>query len=96
MISEDIRSKLAIWADSKPTVAVVYAFGSRAKGTNRPDSDLDLAFEFVSEVDCALSELIENANRWKSELTALLGVRVKDLRLRNDKSVENPMVIWRR
>ena len=96
MISEEIRSKLAIWAASKPTVAVVYAFGSRAKGNNRPDSDLDLAFDFMSEVDCELSELIENANFWKSELAALLGVPVTDLYLRNDESVENSIVIWRR
>ncbi len=74
----------------------MYAFGSRAKGTNRPGSDLDLAFEFVPEIDCALAELIENRARWGSELTTLLGVRVKDLYLLSDESVENPMMIWRR
>ena len=96
MISEDAKSKLTTWAASKSTVAAVYAFGSRAKGTNRPGSDLDLAFEFVPEIDCALAELIENRARWGSELTALLGVRVKDLYLLSDESVENPMMIWRR
>ncbi len=96
MISEDVKSKLTTWAASKPTVAAVYAFGSRAKGTNRPGSDLDLAFEFVPEIDCALAELIENRACWGSELTTLLGVRVKDLYLLSDESVENPMMIWRR
>lgn len=33
------------WAASNPIVDRVWLFGSRVKGTNRPDSDLDVAIE---------------------------------------------------
>jgi predicted nucleotidyltransferase len=45
-----------------------YVFGSYARGQARPDSDLDLAFEFIN-VDAPLSELIEKAASWKAELS---------------------------
>jgi predicted nucleotidyltransferase len=33
------------WAAANPIVERVHIFGSRARGTNRPDSDLDVAIE---------------------------------------------------
>ena len=52
---------LAKWAVGKPTIKALYVFGSYARGQARPDSDLDLAFEFIN-VDAPLSELIEKAD----------------------------------
>lgn len=31
------------WASNESRIAVVYLFGSRAKGTHRPNSDIDIA-----------------------------------------------------
>jgi predicted nucleotidyltransferase len=91
-----LQEKLAAWAATKPTVAALHIFGSRARGDYRPDSDLDLAFEFV-DIDEELAELIDNAARWKPELSDLTGLVVKDLYLRSDPEVSGPVVtVFRR
>ena len=72
------REALRTWAASKPTIKALYVFGSYARGEAQTDSDLDLAFEFT-DVDEADVELICNATAWKSELTQLTGIMVKDL-----------------
>jgi predicted nucleotidyltransferase len=72
------RQVLAQWAAAKPTIKALYVFGSYAQGAARPDSDLDLAFDFI-DADDGLSELIWNAAAWKAELTQLTGVVVKDV-----------------
>jgi predicted nucleotidyltransferase len=82
-----LRSKLASWAKSKPTIKALYVFGSYAKGTAKPSSDLDLALDFVDGIDDELSELIVNAGAWKQELTALTGLLVKDIYLASDQVV---------
>lgn len=38
------------WAAHWPRIAAVYAYGSRVKGTHRPDSDVDIAI-ILSEGD---------------------------------------------
>ncbi len=81
MISERLRCELEKWAAEQTTIKALYVFGSYAKGTARPESDLDLAFEFKDTVDCHDAELIENAATWKCELTSLTGILVKDLYL---------------
>ena len=91
-----LHEKLAAWAATKPTIAALHIFGSRARGDFRPDSDLDLAFEFV-DVDEELSELIENAARWKRELAILTDLTVKDLYLRSDHVASGAIVtVFRR
>ena len=35
------------WAAAQPRVSAAYLFGSRVKGTNREDSDLDVAVELL-------------------------------------------------
>jgi predicted nucleotidyltransferase len=39
------------WAESEPLVRKVYLFGSRVRGTYRPDSDLDVAIELLTLPD---------------------------------------------
>ena len=41
----DIQEKLKAWASANTRVARLWIFGSRAKGTSRRDSDLDIAIE---------------------------------------------------
>lgn len=42
---EEIKAALIKWAQTESIVTKVYIFGSRLKGTHRPDSDLDIAIE---------------------------------------------------
>jgi len=37
------------WAATDPRIIEVRLFGSRARGTSRPDSDVDLAFTVISD-----------------------------------------------
>jgi predicted nucleotidyltransferase len=92
MLDSKLRSTLATWAQSSPTIKALYVFGSRAKGAARRDSDLDLAFDFVDAVDNDLAELIENASRWKVELSELAGIPVKDVYLGSDEVVGSERV----
>jgi predicted nucleotidyltransferase len=75
-MTQRLHELLAAWAETKPTIAALHLFGSRARGDFRPNSDVDLAFEFVG-VDEDLAELISNAAKWKGELRAITGLEVK-------------------
>lgn len=57
-------------------------FGSRLKGSERPDSDVDLLVEFAPDRSPGLLGLA----RIEAELSALLGGRPVDLRTQNDLS----------
>ena len=57
-------------------------FGSRLKGTSRPDSDVDLLVEFESG---SIPTLLDMA-RMERELSALLGGLTVDLRTAEDLS----------
>jgi uncharacterized protein len=48
-LDNDIGAAVSSWAIGEPLVRRVYLFGSRAKGTARPDSDIDLAI--LHEID---------------------------------------------
>jgi predicted nucleotidyltransferase len=86
------RKTLAKWAESKPTIKTLYVFGSYATGRAHQGSDLDLAFEFV-DVDDPLAELISNAASWKTELTGLTGIPVKDVYLNSDRPAQTTRVL---
>ena len=95
-LDSTLVSKLAAWAASKPTIQALHIFGSYAKGTATPSSDLDLAFDFIESVDDSLAELIMNANAWKAEVTTLTGIPVKDVYLTNSHVVINSVIVFRR
>lgn len=48
---EAMSMAVEMWAKSEPLVRKAYLFGSRVKGTNRPDSDLDVAIELLTLPD---------------------------------------------
>jgi predicted nucleotidyltransferase len=74
------------WAERTPAIRRVLVFGSRAKGTARPDSDLDLAVDLDPTDGDALAELIVNRGKWREELTRKLGLTVKDIYPAGDPS----------
>jgi predicted nucleotidyltransferase len=44
-LSEEDRAKIVSWAETHPEIQRVWLYGSRARGNNQEDSDIDLAIE---------------------------------------------------
>ena len=75
-ISPEWCDAIRSWAAAIPSVDRVSLYGSRARGTPRPDSDLDLAVYVRAPDGEHLSEWIENRQRWQQALSARLGIKV--------------------
>jgi len=86
-LDPQLKRKLATWARTKPDVIALYVFGSRAAGTARPDSDLDLVFEIDDRHETQDTVLIANSPRWRRELEKLTGLHVGPLYPSNDSNV---------
>lgn len=69
-IMTDDRIVLVSWAQATPNVRRVWLFGSRVKGTHRPDSDLDVAVEIdaVGNDETPFDTWVGEAAGWKSQL----------------------------
>jgi predicted nucleotidyltransferase len=73
-----IVSLLATWADSQPLVGRAWVFGSRARGEERDDSDVDIAVELdLSAADGAdesggTATWMFECGSWESDLGSLL------------------------
>jgi predicted nucleotidyltransferase len=87
-----LHRELAGWATTKPTIAALYVFGSCTRANHRPESDLDLAFEFVG-VDDELVELLVHRDAWQRELVAMTGLVVRDLYLWSDRDTVKPPIV---
>lgn len=61
---------LAEWAHTHPEISRAIVYGSRARGDNRPDSDLDVAVELDggSQDESLLAIWITSAGQWRDEL----------------------------
>lgn len=79
-IEPEIVSRLVAWANRNASIAELWLFGSRAKGTSRADSDVDLAVTLtapVGEHNWALGNYVALCDRqWRPELQALVGNKV--------------------
>ena len=55
-LSDADRAKIVEWANRHRLIEKVYLFGSRARGTHQPDSNIDLAYEmdFIASFDWRL------------------------------------------
>ena len=87
-LPSQIVDRLCLWARLHPVIRELLMFGSRARGDSRPDSDLDLAVGLDTRDGEDLAELIERSGAWCAELTALLGITVKDIYLADDEDSE--------
>ena len=67
------------WAINKPLIQKIEFFGSRVKGTERPDSDLDIAIELVPNCDESngLATWLHCKDIWEKELQEILPVKVQ-------------------
>ncbi len=79
---QDLRA----WATKHPEIIEIWVIGSRARGSARPDSDLDLTMQLDPSKGYNSNEdavLIHNRAKWSAELTALLGLPVQDIQAEN-------------
>jgi predicted nucleotidyltransferase len=70
---------IRLWATRTDSVREIWLFGSRAKGTARPDSDIDLAIILMpakGKDDWALGNYFALAGEWQRELATMLKQRV--------------------
>ena len=83
MISiETLSEMVALWAESEPVVKTAYLFGSRVRGDNRCDSDLDVAIELTPGLcdSGPLATWITEAARLRSSISLRIPLAV-DLQL---------------
>jgi predicted nucleotidyltransferase len=77
-IESGVADSIARWAAENPEVRRVWVFGSRAKDTHRPDSDIDVAVELepVADSEETLTRWIAHAEVWKAQLQNLIAPQV--------------------
>ena len=65
------------WARDEPRIAAVFLFESRAKGTHRPDSDLDLAAVLTgNSQDSAFAYATCRGTKMEKGFAAMLPVKL--------------------
>lgn len=89
---DDMAAAVAKWAGTQPLVHKAYLFGSRVRGTHRPDSDLDVAVEvFALPGDSSpFTTWTGEAQRLKASIASVVPV-VIDLDWYGDE-VETPRI----
>ena len=76
---EQWRNGLIEWVRRTNAVSELWLFGSRAKGTSRPDSDVDIAIALMSPKanhNWALGDYFAFADNWRRELEKVVQRRV--------------------
>jgi predicted nucleotidyltransferase len=73
---EDMAAAVAKWASTQPLVRKVYLFGSRARGTHRSDSDLDIAVEIfpLTGDSSPLATWIGESDRLEASIAGIVPV----------------------
>ncbi len=74
MLTKKLLSKISKWAVNHPEVATVFIFGSRAKGNNQKDSDIDIAVALDESCinEDAFTHWMYLSSNFKAELSAIL------------------------
>jgi predicted nucleotidyltransferase len=76
---DEVRHIVATWAETEPLVQKVWLFGSRVRGTERPDSDIDIAIEIqkLPNDSCAWTTFVYEKERLKAAIQARLPMPVQ-------------------
>jgi predicted nucleotidyltransferase len=64
------------WAAQNPEIASVYLFGSRVKGTARPESDLDVAIELALGATAGHLVVVDKGSVWLDCLQDATGLTI--------------------
>ena len=93
-LSSDWTAAAAAWAEANECVNELWLFGSRAKGTARADSDVDLGVVLTppsgNGTDWALALAFEHKRSWRHELEEAIGVWHVSLELFGRPGEEEP------
>jgi len=75
---QETIEKLVIWAEQKNQILELWIYGSRAKGTARIDSDLDIAFQIssLSTEEEKIEFWDKVLPKWKKELQEFIPWKV--------------------
>jgi len=82
-INEEVHQLIATVFSRHPEITKVVLFGSRAKGTARPNSDIDLAVEGIKnqlQIEALALELDDLPLPYKFDVTSLAGISNTALR----------------
>ena len=74
-LEPDRVTALKQWAANNDAIQELWLFGSRAKGTATPQSDVDLAFILMPETDntnWALAKYIADGDLWRKQLERIV------------------------
>ena len=74
----EFKNILLDWASSKPFIVRLWVFGSRARGTHRPDSDLDVAVQVESRRrhESAYTLFVCEHQSWQADLQSQFTVKI--------------------
>lgn len=95
-LSNEKIEVIRAWAGRTAEVRAVWLFGSRAKGTAGPDSDVDLAIE------CDMADYCFDCEVWTTHLSAELGLVVQienpgpTDRIVTPSVAQHGILLWRR
>jgi predicted nucleotidyltransferase len=95
---------LRAWALKNDCVLELWLFGSRAKGTPRPNSDIDIALALMpptGKQNWALAAYVEFFEAWKSELRAAVDWDINLVAIGPDFEMDTivrttGILLWRR
>ena len=88
MIKESWLVGVRNWASANQFIQSVYFVGSRAKGTSRPDSDLDIAITLVPTA--GYGDWMDESDIWVVELSKIVEPEVQILR--GSAALGNPTI----
>ena len=87
-IPDDWVRSLIAWSRQNSRVQSAYVFGSRVKGTQHPNSDLDFAVCLSDWPESAFTTWMFEAASWREQLAKLLPVTVHlEMAMTDDKVV---------
>ena len=77
----EAKQIVASWSETKPEIGRVWFYGSRVRGEDNEDSDLDIAIEIDMESvknndfsEFGLATFIHNRRRWSEELSSTIPI----------------------
>ena len=91
------RYVIVWWAQRNQKIREIWLFGSRARGTAKPDSDIDLAITLTSHPNW-LPIYLAFADKWQNEIATLTNSKVSlqpFLRL-PDEARQEAILLWSR
>jgi predicted nucleotidyltransferase len=102
-MQDDWLHGLRAWASKNDNVREIWLFGSRADGSSRQDSDVDIGVGLMPPIgkhNWALGNFAALGDQWQRELEAIVGRHVSLENITPDEPgtaiVKNWVLLWRR